>query len=814
MELDRRDFLKCSTAAFAGLAVSGCVLKKLIEAEEPTSPWPPGPERWIASVCQQCPGGCGVNVRVIDGRAIKIDGLPFHPINRGRLCAVGQAGLQVLYDPDRIKGPMKRIGGRGSSKWQGLSWNEAIQTVAAKLAEIRARSEPHTVVILAGQPRGLMDRLLARFLDAYGSPNYVRNSCDGTAKAVLLTQGIDSPLGYDLEHSNFILSFGYSLLETGWSPVLAHRTYGYLRQERPGTKAKIVQVEPRLSMTASKADQWIPINPGTDGALAVGLAHVIVREGLYDRKFVDEDTFGFEDWREKDGTYHLGLKSVVLKDYRLDEISTITGIPVETIIRLAKGFAREKPAVAIAERGASMHTNGLYTRMAIHCLNALVGSIDVPGGVVLPEEVPLSSWPPVQVDSIASKGRSMPRIDHAGSPRFPIASHVSSQVPQSILQQDPYPIAALFLYYTNPIYSAPDAMGFAKALERVPFIVSFSPFMDESTAMADLILPDHTYLERWQDDPVIPMMKSPVLGIRRPVVKPLYDTKHTGDVIIGIARAAGGAVAAAFPWDGFEATLKVVTEGVFRAAAGTLFTGPAEEIQIKSLEERGWRRPPTFKSFDEFWQALVERGGWWEPAYHFGGRRRLFKTASGKFEFYSQHLRRTLERLAAGKPVNDLLKKLGVAAQGDRAFLPHYEPPRSIGAEKDYPLYLNTYKRATHAGSRGASQPYLQEISGTPVGLKWDSWVEVNPATAKRLGIVDGDEVWVESPLGKFKTWARLYPGAMPNVVNVPAGLGHKAYGQWAQGRGENPNQILGEARDELAGFVAWYATRVRISKA
>ncbi|MBI3781180.1 MAG: molybdopterin-dependent oxidoreductase, partial [candidate division NC10 bacterium] len=689
MELDRRDFLKFSTAAFAGVALSGCVLKKLIESDEAEAPWPPGPERWITSVCQQCPGGCGINVRVIDGRAIKIDGLPFHPINRGRLCAVGQAGLQVLYDPDRIKGPMKRIGGRASSKWQSLSWDEAIQTVAAKLTEIRGRGEPHTVAVLAGQPRGLMDRLLARFLEAYGSPNYVRNSCDGTATTVLLTQGIDTQVGYDLEHSNFILSFGYSLLETGWSPVLAHRMYGYLRQERPGAKAKIVQVEPRLSMTAAKADQWIPINPGTDGALALGLAHVIVREGLYDRKFVEEETFGFEDWRDGDGTSHLGFKSVVLKGHRLDEVSTITGVPVETTIRLAKEFAREKPAVAIAERGASMHTNGLYTRMAIHCLNALVGSIDVPGGVVLPPEVPFASWAPVEGDSIARKGRSMRRIDHAGTALFPVAPHVVSQVPRSILLGDPYRIGALFLYYTNPIYSTPEAVGFAKAFEKVPFIVSFSPFMDESTAQADLILPDHTYLERWQDDPVLPVMKSPVLGIRRPVVKPLYDTRHTGDAILGIAKAMGGKVAAAFLWEDFEGLLKEAAKAIFHAGGGTIFSPPFEEVQTKALGERGWRLP-TYKSFDEFWQALVERGGWWEPAYHFSGGHRLFKTASGKFEFYSQHLRRTMERVADGKPVDDLLKKLGVAARGDRAFLPHYEPPRFIGEEKDFPFHLNT----------------------------------------------------------------------------------------------------------------------------
>ncbi|NJD67357.1 MAG: hypothetical protein C3F12_08025 [Candidatus Methylomirabilota bacterium] len=813
MKLNRRDFLKLSTAAVGTLALPGCGLEGLIESKKAQSPWPPGPEQWIASVCQQCPGGCGISVRVIDGKPIKIDGLTAHPINQGRLCAVGQSGLQALYDPDRIKGPMRRLGGRGSSQWQSLSWDDAIRMVAEKLTEIRERGEPHTVAILAGQVRGLMDRLLARFLEVYGSPNYIRTVADGTAKAVLLTQGIETLVGYDLENSNFILSFGHSLLETGWSPVLAHRTYGYLRQERPGTKASIVVVEPRLSLTAAKADKWIPINPGTDGALALGLAHVMVREGLHDEVFVRGQTFGFEDWRDGQGVSHLGFKSVVLKDYRPDAVSAITGVPVETIVELARRFAREKPAVALAERGASMHTNGLYTRMAIHCLNALVGNLQVLGGVVLPAEVPSAPWPPVLGDAVAKRGRSMSRIDQAGSRRFPLASHVASQLPHSIRRGEPYSINALFLYNTNPIHAYPDAVGFAQAFDKIPFIVSFSPYMDESTAMADLILPDHTYLERWQDDPMLPVMKNPVFGIRRPVSKPLYETRHTGDVLIGIAKAMGGTTAAALPWDDFEGIMKGAAKAIFQSARGTLFLGsPADGQPAASPAPK--TRPTRFGSFEEFWKALVECGGWWDPVYPFDGRRSSLKTASGKFEFYSQHLRRVLERAAAGKSVDDLLQELGIAARGDLAYLPHYEPPRFVGSAQDYPFHLNTYKGATYAGSRGARQPHLQEIAKNPVGLPWDSWIEVNPKAARQLGIADKDWVWVESPHGRFKTRVRLYPGAMPDVVNMPLGHGHTANGRWARGRGENPNRILGAEWDRLAGFVAWYATRVRLSKA
>jgi anaerobic selenocysteine-containing dehydrogenase len=201
-----------------------------------------------------------------------------------------------------------------------------------------------------------------------------------------------------------------------------------------------------------------------------------------------------------------------------------------------------------------------------------------------------------------------------------------------------------------------------------------------------------------------------------------------------------------------------------------------------------------------------------------------FATPSGKFEFFSQKLKATVEEMAQrhaethgttlDEALGAVLQALQLEARGDEVYLPHYEPPRFVGEASMYPLHLNTYKLMTGAMGRGANQPHLQEIFGLHVGVPWDAWVEINPTTARSLGIADGDWVWVESPVGKVRTRAKLYPGAMPQVVNMPFGQGHTAYGRWAQGRGVNPNEITAAATEPLAGLPTWFGTRVRVYKA
>ena len=814
--MNRREWIKITASAVSGIALSSCTARNLIPISSVEEDWPDYTEKWIASACLQCDGGCGVLARVIDGRVTKLEGNPLHPVNRGRLCPLGQAGVQLLYNPDRIKAPMKRVGGKGADKWVRLGWDEAIQTVADHLAELRQRDEPHSLAVFDGSPRGLMRNLLQRFCDAYGTPNHIDTTQpDAMTLANELAQGLREPFVYDLEGTEYVLSFGCGLLD-GWrSPVGVARAYGYLRQERPGPKAKLVQIERRFSATAARVDEWVPINPGTEGALALAIAYVLIREELYDRDFVRDYTFGFEDWKDEQGESHLGFKSLVLGDYRPDDVSGITGVPVDAIIRLAKEFAQSKPALAIADANATGYSNGTYTTLAIHALNALKGNIDLPGGVLVQEPVPFKPWPEITKDSAAQRGGNMPRIDAGMAGTMGLLASPIEEISENIANAKPYPVRAAFFYNSNPLFSTRLDSQFRRALETVPLVVSFATFLDETAEHADLILPDHLYLEKWEDRIAPPLSGTPALGLAQPAIEPLYDTMHTGDFFLKLSAAMGGTIAETLSWADFKDVLKSSVQGVYEAERGAVFTEPPDEAYLREMQQRGWATN-EFGSYDEFWDRMVEKGGW-SGLYHSHGRwGKVLNTPSHKFEFFSQKLKAELESRAriTAKSTDSLLEDLSIEARGDRVFLPHFEPIKTQLADSDYPLYLNPFSSLALASANGANLPWVQETAGDHFGVKWDSWAEINPATATELGIEDGDQIWIESQRGKITTKARLYPGAMPDVISVPAGLGHKALGRWAKGRGANPSSIIDLDNDGLSGSPAWFSTRVKVYKA
>jgi anaerobic selenocysteine-containing dehydrogenase len=306
-------------------------------------------------------------------------------------------------------------------------------------------------------------------------------------------------------------------------------------------------------------------------------------------------------------------------------------------------------------------------------------------------------------------------------------------------------------------------------------------------------------LERWQDDPVFLNNGFPVLGIRQPVIEPLYQTKATGDVLLHLAKSLGGEIQKAFPWSDFKEVMFYGLQGVFEAKRGDAFGLQFDEAWIRLLQKGGWWAP-SYKTFEEFLKLIQERGGWWDPLYDFGEWDRIFQTPSKKFEFYAQGLKRI-----APSPVS--------RSNGDPSFLPHWEEPKRTSDGKGYPLHLHIFKTITVTGSRNANQPWLSENFGPHLFERWTTWLEINPHTGKELEISDGDWVWVESKFGKIQAKARLYQGAMPDVVNIPFGLGHASGGRWAKGLGANPYQLLGDDLDPLTGNLIQQSTRVKIYK-
>ncbi len=764
--ISRRTFLKLAGVSAAAAALyesSGSIIAALNLIDQTT---PPGEEVWIPSICQLCPAECGLQVRVVGGAAVKVNGNRHNPNNNGRTCPKGQAALQLLYSPDRVQSPLKRAGGRGEGQWEPITWDQAIGDVAARLRDIRSAGTPERIAFLHDRPNGLLGGTISHFCSALGTPNMVDLHPDALSQAVLLTQGWDSPPALDIDHTRYLLSFNFALLDSAQPSTHLLGSYAFMRRGRPGIRARFVQVEPRLSVTALKSDEWVPVHVGTEGALALGIAWVILDERLYDRAFVTEHCYGFEAWSD-----------AVLERYAPSRVSSLTGVSEETIKRLAREFSGTRPAIAVAGEAVSRGTNGLASQLAIQSLNALVGSIDVPGGVMMQRPAPLSALPPVQTDEVTAQGLAQPRIDRAED--YVAASSVPANIPGAILSGTPYPLEAVLLYRANPVHDQANTEAWQEALGKVPFIVSFNEFIEDSDLYADYILPNHTFLERWIGAPVYPSVGYPMVAVGQPAVESLYDTRATGDVLIQLAHQIGGAPAASFPWNNYLELLRFLAEGLRNAERGSI--------------------PAT--SSEEFWNELAARGVWADSPYIFAGGLEgdperwstVLATASGRFEFTPQ----ALEQVAPLTP-------------------PYYEPPEYAGEEDAFPFNLQLFTLMSQGFGPGASNlPHLHSLYGLHVKQFWSNWLEIEPETAHEMGIEDEDKVWVESPAGRIQVPARLYPGDPHGVVGIPSGLGHVAGGQWSAGIGANPNHLLSsDLVDKLTGLVAHQGMRVRVTKA
>lgn len=791
--LSRRQFL-LSTATLAGstLAIGG--VGQLIENLSLEIPQDSihlvtgGPETLVPTVCLLCPSGCGMVARVVDGRVVKLEGNAMHPINTGSLCPKGQAAPELLYNPDRLTGPMRRAGERGAGAWEAISWDEATGMVAERLQGLRDQNQPEQAAFLYGETRGQMRPLIERFMQAIGSPNAISHDSLNTEAARLamyLTQGIYDLPAYDFEHANYILSFGANLLEAGRVPQRTIAGYSYMRRGR-ARRGKLVMIDPRQGVTGAKSDEWIPIKPGTDAALALSLAHVLIATGQFDSDFALNYGFGFESFVDADGQFHQGFKRFVLDNYAPPDVEAITGVPANTVYRLAGEFAENAPAIAVMPaKGGLLNgsINGLYTAMAIHILNALVGSIETRGGVMTQRYMPCPDWPAMPADPVAEQGRTAERADGAGTV-FPAAHHAYQAVADRVLSG--YPLDTLFLYDANPVFEVPGGARFVQAFEKIPFIVSFSTFMDETAQYADLVLPEPTFLERFQDDH-LEGVGYPGVGLRQPVIEPRHDTLSTADFLLRVAATIGGPVADAFPWPSFEALLQ-------------------DRLQLVGAT----------------WDRLRQFGIWLTPGYHFArrgsttwidevvGSQRENAPRDGRFDFYSRELRCLLE----GQD-DAALAGWGISTDRDHAFVPHYEPVQYAGDENEYPLLLNVVTLMSLGPySVSANMPTLQEISGMTVGETWGSWLEMNPETAAQMGLADGEMVWIESEFGRLQTKLRFVKALRPDVVNLPYNQGHTAIGRWAKDRGVNGLEILSPASEPVTGLAALTNTRVRVYSA
>jgi len=676
-----------------------------------------------------------------------------HPINDGGICLLGLSGLQLLYGPTRVQQPLQRVGRRGEGRWRAISWPEAISQVVAKMRELRSDNKPHTVGCILESDRGTVPLLFDRLLTAYGSPNLMRTPSflDSYELVLHVMQGVQAMAGFDLENATFVLSFGSGLIDGWGSPVRMFRANSAWRQNN----AKVIQVEPRLSNTAAKADQWLAIHPGTEAALALGMAHVIIKESLYHKEFVENNAFGFSDWRDSKGQSHMGFKELVFEAYSPDKVSQITGIKTDEIESLARGFARASRPLAICGRGRGTTPGSTGEFMAVHALNALVGNINRTGGVWALPEPDYISWPEFEMDNIAAQGMQRGSIDGAGSQPYPFTRSLLNRLPEVLNAGGDYGLQMLMVHGANPCYTLPDSKAVMAAFNKIPFVVSFSSYMDETAKNSDLILPNHTYLERYEDVPAPAGLSKPFIGFTRPVVPPLFNTRHTGDVVIQLARALSGTVGRAFLWGSYEDCLKKTLSGKWQA-----------------LEDEGFQHQPDFKP----------------PA-----GLKAFETVSQKFEFFATAIHTETKK--------------------DLDALPHFSPVEPEGDKSTYPLVLIPYDSMRLAAGFIGTPPFMIKTVEDTVLKGEHVLVEVNPETAKGFGLSEGKTAVLATPKGQITVKIHLFDGILPGVVAIPRGLGHSAYDKYLAGKGFNFNEMIGPAPDPVSGLDTAWGIRAGLHK-
>ena len=709
-----------------------------------------GEERWVLSTCALCEAGCGIKVRVVEGRAVKIEGNPGHPVNSGGLCSRGQAALQALYHSDRIHSPLRRVGARGEGKWKPISWNQAIGEVVAKLGKLRAAGHPERLVLIDGEAGSFTYDLWARFLSAFGSPNHIglgSARAAGVKLATLYTQGRYGLPAYDLDRTRLVLAMGTDLLESSGQAMHFMRAASVARQ-------RVICVSPRRP--GCRLDEWIPIAPGGYGALALSLAHVLVRDGLVDRDFLRDSVSGFSAWQDQAGVEQPGFEALIRAAHAPEKTQEMTGIPAVTVERLARALAEQRPAVVASDGGATAASDGLATGMAISTLNALLGSLERTGGVRLQRDAGLADW-----DAPASDAVVVPRLDGVGTAACPLGRSRVQAVPAAIAQATPYPAEVLFLHQADPLAALPGRQTWAAALHQVPLVVSFSAWLDQTARLADLVLPEPLPLEAWDVVRGAPATGAPILGLRQPVVAPLHDSRPAGDVILALAAGVGGAVAESLPWKSYQEAVAVRMQGLL---------GPPEEADgdVKSLLA-----------------DMKEEGGWWrEPKTDALGR------LPRKFEICSQAIASRMEGFPDSAKTSQVWPCRG---------LPPWEPPRFSGDPLQFPWHLVPYRPVQFVEDGMGFLPWLNElplVSGDP----WPVRAEINPADAARIGLADGDRVLVGSPVG-----------SCPAVVQVSDGVRVGAVAM-ALGKGGVIDLVVPD-EDQWSGVVAWQGTRVRVRK-
>ena len=647
----RREFLKVLGVGTAATAMVGCTTDKidrLIPYLVSPDQTVPGVSTYYATTCRECSAACGVIAETRDGRTIKLEGNPEHPVNRGALCARGQAALQGLYNPDRYRGPMVRRNGQLAS----VSWEEALQLFAQKLGETRSRGGAGNAVFINQHESGSFPGFLDTWLTGFGMPAHLSYDA-GADHAVIAANrqsyGVAWPR-LDFRAARLIVSIGADFLDSWGAMVPQQLDFADARADHANSP-RLIYVGPRRSLTGLNADQWIDCKPGTE----------------------------------------MSILRMLTGQLPVEAAAQTTGVSASVLDAFAREFGQSTSSMVLAGGGGA---DGLEVALAANALNQSRGNVGV---TIKPNEGYLG------FDRMAAPAELRALVDRMNSGG----------------------VSLLMVRGANPVFTLPKSVGFAAAMAKVPFKVSFSSYPDETTQLADLVLPDHHALEQWGDaEPV-----RGTISLQQPTMDPVFDTRATSDVLIALAKRDPGSAARYQMAD-------------YRTWLTSRFPGGA--TGLGAALPRG-----------------MAPGSLGEPT-----------TA------------RAVPAVRAAVPIE--------GTSGN--------------------MYLVVYPHPFIGDGRGANKPWLQEIPDPVTKICWQTVAEMNPATAEKMGLANGDLVTVQTSAGSLTLPVLRYPGTQRDTVAIGTGRGHTHAGRYASA-GFNPLEILPLGEDR-AGGIAFVSTKANVSKA
>lgn len=839
--VDRRNFLKLGMAA-AGASLlpirTACAKVKdaLRQGGEGYSQLSGTQLTAVPSICGQCPSRCAILGFVDEGRVVKIEGQPNSIRNQGKVCAKGQAGAAKIYDPDRILSPLKRTGKRGQGQWQQITWDEALDDLTARLKKLRDEGTPEKFVFHHGWISSSAEKLIDDvFLATYGTGSIIKQTCQGQSArwtAHELTWGGQAD-NWDFDNTKYVLNFGSNVLEAHTNFVsLAQR----LSRSAVDNRIKMVTFDVRLSNTAANSDLWLPVKPGTDLAITLAMCNVVMSEDLYQGAGAEFlDFCQVTDDAGASRSAKIAALKAHLSAYTPAWAEEISGVPAGQIETIAREFATTKPACVISSRGAGAHHNGVETERAIQMLAAITGNIDNPGGrcqAVTPQWVypagPEDKPSPRKLSFIDGPASAVPGIGAGHS--------VLKRIKESGERPGVY-----MWYHHNPAYangSTQETIDILKDESLLPFTVAVTPFYDETAALADLILPDATYLERFDIEEAVSPNQVPEYALRQPLIEPQGEARDFKDVCCELAERLGFSLGFISAEKFVEAACKLTPvvkkkargfrrmkkNGVWHdKSAAPVYGAYREPVSAEALAADGvifdqhtgvhwnWKvagiKDATTATADGYRNSPGACKGYVGQRIGdavYAGFRPGALNKSGYFELYSPIL--------TGK---------GLAALPSYSAIPEHA---DLGDEQ---LILTTFKVNVQALSNTGNGGWLTEIHH-------ENPVWINPVTATVRGISEGDAITVKSKIGEVTAIAMVTPTVAPGVLAMSTHLGrweggryasgerapfglddayHDQYRWWTAG-GTHANWIIPDNPEPVSGQQCWMDTVVTIAKA